>query len=295
MKVHSTISGGPATLDMLDGLPQELAFPVEEYQARLAAVRDGMSERDIEVLLVQHPTNVLYLTGYQTFSPNFGECMIVPQEGDPTLLALSPELGGALVHTWLDDRRGYPPDRSRERYVAETLREKHLDAAKVGVEKSSHGVPASDVRRPCCRSSEGAVHRRVGHRRGGQDGEVATGDRAHPRCRQDDGSGHGGGYRRGPRGSDRQRHGGRRVGGVDSGGQRVYVPLARRDVGQAFRHPPLNTQAQPPRNRGCCPAGNGRLHSPVHGADDADGLHRRDRPRRRDEWRRPVWSRWATS
>ena len=28
MKVHSTISGGLATLDMLDGLPQEQAFPV---------------------------------------------------------------------------------------------------------------------------------------------------------------------------------------------------------------------------------------------------------------------------
>ena len=47
-----------------------------------------------------------------------------------------------LVHTWLDDRRGYPPDRSRECYVAETLREKDLDGAKVGVEKGSHGVPA---------------------------------------------------------------------------------------------------------------------------------------------------------
>lgn len=142
MKVHSTISGGRATLDMLGGLPQEPAFPVEEYHTRLAAVRDGMRERDIEVLLVQHPSNVLYMTGYQTFSPNFGECVVVPLEGDPTLLALSPELGGALVHTWLDDRRGYPPDRSRERYVADTLHEKKLDGAKVGVEKGSHGLSA---------------------------------------------------------------------------------------------------------------------------------------------------------
>ena len=28
MKVHSTIAGGLATLDMLDGLLQELVFPV---------------------------------------------------------------------------------------------------------------------------------------------------------------------------------------------------------------------------------------------------------------------------
>ena len=142
MKVHSTISGGRATLDMLDGLPQEPAFPVEEYETRLAAVRDGMRERDIEALLVQHPPNVLYLTGYQTFSPNFGECVVVSQEGEPTLLVPSPELGGALVHTWLDDRRGYAPDRSNAQYIADTLCDKRHDGVKVGVEKGSHGLSA---------------------------------------------------------------------------------------------------------------------------------------------------------
>ncbi len=142
MRVHSTISGGRATLDMLDGLGQELAFPVEEYEARLAAVRQEMRERGIEVLVVQHPSNVLYLTGYQTFSPNFGECVVVPLERDPTLIVPSPELGGALVHTWLDDRRGYPPDRSNAQYIADTLCEKKLNGAKVGVEKRSHGLPA---------------------------------------------------------------------------------------------------------------------------------------------------------
>ena len=42
MRAHSTLSGGLATLDMLDGLPQELAFRVEEFEARLApAFRAG--------------------------------------------------------------------------------------------------------------------------------------------------------------------------------------------------------------------------------------------------------------
>lgn len=142
MKLHSTLSGGRATLDMLDGLAQEPAFPVEEYEARIAAVRDGMRERDIEALVVQHPPNVLYLTGYQTFSSNAGECVIVPLEGDPTLLVPPPELGGALVHTWLDDRRGYAPDRNEEQYIADTLRDKKLDGACISVEKDSHGLPA---------------------------------------------------------------------------------------------------------------------------------------------------------
>ena len=142
MKLHSTLSGGRAALHMLDSLPQELAFPVEEYEARVAAVRQGMRERDIDALVVQHPPNVLYLTGYQTFSSNAGECVIVPSEGDPTLLVPPPELGGALVHTWLDDRRGYAPGRSEEQYIVDTLMDKKLDGARVGVEKGSHGLPA---------------------------------------------------------------------------------------------------------------------------------------------------------
>ena len=142
MKLHSTLSGGRAALHMLDGLPQELAFPVEEYETRLAAVRQGMRERDIDALVVQHPPNVLYLTGYQTFSSNAGECVVVPLEGDPTLLVPPPELGGALLHTWLDDQRGYAPDRSEEQYIAGTLMDNNLDGARVGVEKGSHGLPA---------------------------------------------------------------------------------------------------------------------------------------------------------
>ena len=49
MRAHSTLSGGLATpLDMLDGLPQELAFRVEEFEARLASVRAGMLGRELE-------------------------------------------------------------------------------------------------------------------------------------------------------------------------------------------------------------------------------------------------------
>ena len=142
MKLHSTLAGGLANLDMLDGLPQEPAFPVEEYEARLTAVRDGMREQDIDALVVHHPPNVLYLTGYQTFSSNAGECVIVPLEGDPTLIVPPPELGGALAHTWLDDRRGYASNRSEEQYIADTLRDNGLEGGSVGVEKDSHGLPA---------------------------------------------------------------------------------------------------------------------------------------------------------
>ena len=41
MKVHSTLSGGRAALDMLDGLAQELAFPIENAQPSRTRLETG--------------------------------------------------------------------------------------------------------------------------------------------------------------------------------------------------------------------------------------------------------------
>ena len=48
------------------GVPQEVAFPRSEYDARVAKVRKAMEVEGIDVLLVQHTPNFCYLAGYQT-------------------------------------------------------------------------------------------------------------------------------------------------------------------------------------------------------------------------------------
>ena len=45
---------------------KDLAFPREEYEARIEKVRRTMADRSIEVLLIFTPENVNYLTGYDT-------------------------------------------------------------------------------------------------------------------------------------------------------------------------------------------------------------------------------------
>src|SRR5437588_608829 len=44
-------------------IPHEPAFEAAEYGARLAAVRRGMAERELDALLVFGPHNVFYLSG----------------------------------------------------------------------------------------------------------------------------------------------------------------------------------------------------------------------------------------
>lgn len=50
----------------LQGVPQELAFDVREYAARIEKVRRSMARQGIDVLVVTHVPNICYLTGYQS-------------------------------------------------------------------------------------------------------------------------------------------------------------------------------------------------------------------------------------
>ncbi len=131
------------SLDILSGLPQELAFPVEEYRGRIESVRESMRADRVDVLMVKEPSNVLYLSGLQSFSMYGGECLILPLDGEPTLVVHPPEAGTALLHTWIDDVHTFDATATHEQYLASLLREKALDKASIAIEKQSVGVTAA--------------------------------------------------------------------------------------------------------------------------------------------------------
>ena len=140
MTVHPSLQGGPLPRNALGTLPLEVAFPVTEYRNRLAAIRSALAAAEADALVVSHPANVLYLSGYQTFSVLGAETLIVPREGDPLLVVPAPELGTALLHTWLERAYGFDPERSTGAYLGERLHKCGLGASTIGVEKDTSGL-----------------------------------------------------------------------------------------------------------------------------------------------------------
>lgn len=133
----------------LPGGERDLAFPAEEYHARIAKVRERMQERELDALLVHHPLNVLYLTGYQSINMYDSECFILPLEGDPVLLVPERELGGALLYTWVESpriflRTEYPDTTFRQPMQAtvDALVEQRVDRGRIGLERRSLALPA---------------------------------------------------------------------------------------------------------------------------------------------------------
>ena len=144
MKLHGSVSGGLIDPRLSEGLEREVPFSEEECYVRAGGVRTWMRKRGVEVFVATDPANVLYLSGYQTFSPNAGECVIVTLEAPPTLIVPPIELGGTLIHSWLIDRRGYPSHHSRMGYIATMLKLNDFADAMIALEMQLPGLSAVD-------------------------------------------------------------------------------------------------------------------------------------------------------
>lgn len=78
-------------------------FETTEYHERVQRIREELARRDLDALLAFLPESITYLTGYHTlgYSTSF-QFLIVPTEGDPTIVARSVE------QYWIDQMSVYP-------------------------------------------------------------------------------------------------------------------------------------------------------------------------------------------
>jgi Xaa-Pro dipeptidase len=89
-----------------------MAWPIDH--AKLNRVRALMKDQDVSALVVRAPDNVLYLTNYWCMKGY--DIVVFPREGDPTLIALEPQLADAERNSWTRDIRlfkGYDENDAR--------------------------------------------------------------------------------------------------------------------------------------------------------------------------------------
>lgn len=79
-------------------------FERREYEARLAACREAMAARGIEVLVESDPTNMNYLTGYDGWSFQYAQAVIVTlEESEPLWIGRGVDFAGARLTTFLSE------------------------------------------------------------------------------------------------------------------------------------------------------------------------------------------------
>ena len=125
---------------------QYLPFTPAEYERRLGKVRRAMVEQDIDVLFVEDPSNMAWLTGYDGWSFYVHQGVIVFHDADPIWWGRSQDANGAVRTVYMSDERvlSYP-----DHYVQSTtlhpmevlaaiLRDRGYGNKRVGVELENY-------------------------------------------------------------------------------------------------------------------------------------------------------------
>lgn len=119
-----------------------------EYQRRLAAVRARMGEQGLDLLLVNEPANINYLTGYDGWSFYVPQLLALPlnDAATPTWIGRQMDAAQAPLTSWLPSAHvvGYPEtyvqatDRHPMDWIADHLRRHCWGDKRIGVETDSY-------------------------------------------------------------------------------------------------------------------------------------------------------------
>ncbi len=125
---------------------RHLPFSRKEYARRLELVRAAMRAQEIEVLFVEDPSNMAWLTGYDGWSFYVHQGVLVFHDQDPMWWGRGQDANGAVRTVYMEDERCIPyPDhyvQSREYHPMQTLaaliRDLGFGSARIGLELDNY-------------------------------------------------------------------------------------------------------------------------------------------------------------
>jgi ectoine hydrolase len=110
-----------------------------------------MASAGIDLLIVTDPSNMHWLTGYDSWSFYVHQCVLVPAEGEPVWYGRGQDANGARRTTWLHDDSivGYPDHyvQSFERhpmdFLSGVIKDRGWERAAIGVEMDNYWFTAA--------------------------------------------------------------------------------------------------------------------------------------------------------
>jgi ectoine hydrolase len=125
---------------------KNLPFSKNEYKRRLDKVRRAMAAAGIDMLFVEDPSNMAWLTGYDGWSFYVHQGVLVFHDEEPIWWGRMQDVNGAVRTVYMDDARsvGYADEyvQSRERHpmqaLAALIRERGYGAKRIGLELENY-------------------------------------------------------------------------------------------------------------------------------------------------------------
>ncbi len=126
---------------------QPLHFSPQEYASRLAKVRTKMASLSLDVLIVNDPSNMAWLTGYNAWSFYTPQAVVIGPSGDPLWFGRDMDVNCAkrTVYMSSDNIVGYPdryvmnpPHHAMQYLATEILPLRQWDSGNIGVEMDNY-------------------------------------------------------------------------------------------------------------------------------------------------------------
>lgn len=120
-------------------------FVPAEFESRAGRLRLAMRDAGLDAMLLFAQESMYWLTGYNTFGFCFFQCLVVPVEGEPTLLTRAPDLRQAQLTSNIRDIRVWCDSASAKpaRDLRDILDGKGLAGGRIGIERDTHGLTAA--------------------------------------------------------------------------------------------------------------------------------------------------------
>lgn len=125
----------------------DLAFPMAEYERRLADLRARMSSAGIDVMLTTTPENICYLTGFDSPGHYWFQGLVVPLEGEPLCYSRLLETSGVEAYTWVEQNVGYHDSDDIMTGLAGQLLAAGYGEGVIGIERECWFFPATSQER----------------------------------------------------------------------------------------------------------------------------------------------------
>ena len=123
------------------------AFGRTEFESRLARTKELMSERELDLLIVNDPANMHYLTGYDGWSFYVPQCVVVSlEEEEPVWIGRGIDAPGVPATTYLKqenihyytDNYVHVADIHPADFIVDMLKLRNWNKGNIGVELDSH-------------------------------------------------------------------------------------------------------------------------------------------------------------
>ena len=123
-----------------------MPFPIDEYEVRVAHVRERMAARDIDVLIIDQTEFLAYLTGF-SISENMYRACLLPSNGQPVMILRAVDLGPFEDNSWLSHSVAFADWEDPVQVLADTIGGLGYAQGRVGLEEDSYCMPLARFRK----------------------------------------------------------------------------------------------------------------------------------------------------